>query len=108
MSHRVRITHEADGQISAIKNYIAEDFPESARRWRIGLRDRLRSLKDFPERHEIAFPASQVDRDVRHTFFGTYRILYTIDGNSVVIVSVRHGARRPLTPDEVRRMVPSR
>ena len=106
MSHRVRLTHEADGQIAAIKNYIAEDSPDSARRWRIGLRERLRSLKDFPERHEIAFLAGEVGRDVRHTFFGTYRILYTIDGNSVVIVSVRHGARRPLSADEVRRMVP--
>ena len=107
MSHRVRITREADGQILAIKNYIAEDSPDSARRWRIGLRERLRSLKDFPDRHEIAFPASEVGRDVRHTFFGTYRILYTIDGNSVVIVSVRHGARQPLSADEIRRIVPS-
>jgi plasmid stabilization system protein ParE len=106
MSHRVRITQEAEGQISAIRSYIAEESPDSARRWQIGLRERLRSLRDFPERHEIAFPASQVGRDVRHTFFGTYRILYAIDGASVVIVSVRHGARRPVSADEVRRMVP--
>jgi plasmid stabilization system protein ParE len=106
MSHRVRITREADDQISAIKNYIAEDSPVSARRWQMGLRERLRSLKDFPERHEIAFPAGQVGRDVRHTFFGTYRILYAIDGNSVIIVSVRHGARRPLSAEEVRRIEP--
>lgn len=107
MSHRVQITREADRQISAIKSYIAEDSPDSARRWRIGLRERLRSLKEFPERHEIAFSASEIGCDVRHTFFGTYRILYVIDGNSVVIVSVRHGARRPLSADEVRRVVPS-
>jgi toxin ParE1/3/4 len=106
MSYRVRITLEADGQISAIKNYNARDSPDGARRWRIGRRERLRSLKGFPERHEIAFPAGQVGRDVRHTFFGTYRILYAIDGHSVVIVSVRHGARRPLSAEEVRRIVP--
>ena len=104
MSDRVRITHEADSQITAIKDYIAQDSPDSARHWRFQLRERLRSLKSFPDRHEIAYSAGDVGFDVRHTFFGTYRILYTIRDDSVVIISVRHGARRPLTSDEVRRL----
>lgn len=105
MKYRVRITDEAERQISSIKDYIALDSAEHARRWRIQLRERLRSLAFFPESHEIAFAAAQVGRDVRHTFFGTYRILYTIDADCVAIVSVRHGARRPLTADEVRQIV---
>jgi len=106
MKYRVRVTHEAEGHISSIERYIAEDSPENARRWRVRLRDRLRSLKDFPERHEIAYRASEVGHDVRHTFFGVYRILYTAERDSVVILGVRHGARRPLTAEDVRRMLP--
>lgn len=106
MRYRVRVTHEAEGHISSIAQYIAEDSPENARRWRARLRDRLRSLKDFPERHEVAFRASEVGHDVRHTFFGVYRVLYAVDGNDVVILGIRHGARRPLTVDDVRRLLP--
>jgi plasmid stabilization system protein ParE len=104
MSHRVRLALEAKTQIRAISDYIAQDSPENARRWRRALHARLRSLTNFPARHEIAYPASTVGRDVRHTFFGVYRVLYAIESDLVVILTVRHGARRPLTPDEVSRL----
>jgi hypothetical protein len=58
----------------------------------------------FPERHEVAYSVGDVGRDVRHTFYGVYRILYTIEQDTVVILSVRHAARKPLTIDEVRRL----
>jgi mRNA-degrading endonuclease RelE of RelBE toxin-antitoxin system len=64
----------------------------------------LRSLENFPDRHEIVYRASDVGRDVRHTFFGVYRVLYTVDAEAVVVLTVRHGARRPMTADEVRRL----
>jgi toxin ParE1/3/4 len=102
MRYKVRVTNEAESQISAISAYIAQDSPENARRWKLSLHERLQSLEVFPDRHEIAFGTSVVGRDIRHTFFGIYRILYTIDQGAVVIVSIRHGARQPLTPDEVR------
>lgn len=104
MSHKVRLTQEAKDHIRAISDYIAQDSLPNARRWELSLRQRLRTLKDFPERHEIAFPASQAGRDVRHTFFGVYRVLYEILGDTVMVLAVRHGARRPLSPDEVRRL----
>ncbi len=104
MSLVVRLTHEARDNIAAISSYIAQDSTVNVRRWRQRIRERLRSLKDFPTRHEIAYPAEAVGRDVRHTFFGAYRILYTIDGDGVVVLTVRHGARQPLTAEEVRRL----
>ena len=103
-NRKVRITFETKRHIAAISDYIAQDSPENARRWRTAIRQRLRSLQHVAERHEIMFPASAVGRDVRHTFFGVYRVLYTIEDDTVVIITVRHGARRPLTPEEVRRL----
>jgi hypothetical protein len=60
--------------------------------------------KDWPMRHEIAYPAHVVGHDVRHTFLGVYRILYVVTEDCVTILSVRHGARQPLTPDDVRQL----
>lgn len=106
MRAKVRVTHEAEGQISAISTYIAQDSPDNAQRWKVALRERLQSLEDFPERHEIAYPASIVGGDIRHTFVGVYRILYTIEQNVVVIISIRHGARQPLTAEQLRDLSP--
>src|SRR5215212_6576128 len=102
MSLKVRLTKEARDNIVAISGYIAADSPDNARRWRARIRERLQSLGVFSARHEIAYPAGLVGYDVRHTFFGVYHILYTMDRNEVVVLAVRHGARQPLTPDEVR------
>jgi plasmid stabilization system protein ParE len=87
-NRKVRITFETKRQIAAISDYIAQDSPENARRWRTAIRERMRSLKHFPERHEIAFSASAVGHDVRHTFVGVYRVLYTAEDDSVVIITV--------------------
>ena len=104
MAYKVLLTHEAKENISAIVSYIAQDSPDNARRWRSKIRERLRSLKEWPTRHQIAYSAHDVGYDVRHTFQGVYRILYAVTDDCVTILSVRHGARQPLTPDEVRRL----
>jgi plasmid stabilization system protein ParE len=104
MALRLRVTQEAKDNVAGISAYIAKDSPANARRWRLRSRERIRSLKDLPVRHEIAYPASVVGRDVRQALFGVYRILYTVQGDDVTVLSVRHGARQPLTPDEVRKL----
>jgi plasmid stabilization system protein ParE len=104
MSHKVRLTLEVERQLRQISDYIAQDSVENARRWRSAMRRRMQSLRDFPERHEIAYAAKDVGRDVRHTFYGVYRILYTIEKDAVVVLSLRHGARKPLTIDDIRRL----
>lgn len=104
MAHSVRLTHEAKANVREIADYIAQDSVVYARRWKQKIRERIRELRYFPEKHEIAFRADQVGRDVRHTFLGVYRILYTIDDDRVIVIAVRHGARRPPSIDDVRRL----
>lgn len=105
MTYKVRIALEAKRQVQAISNYIALHSPEHARRWRQRIRERMSSLRTFPE-HEIAYHKHDVGRDIRHIFYGVYRILFTIeqDHDTVVVLSVRHGAKKPLTLDEVRKL----
>jgi toxin ParE1/3/4 len=104
MAHKLRLTQEAIGSIAEISDYIAKDSPANARRWRARIRERISSLRNESLLHEIAYPASVVGCDVRHTFLGVYRILYTLHDDEVVVLSVRHGARSPLTPEEVRKL----
>jgi len=51
---------------------------------------------------ETSRTPKQAGREVRQTFYGVYRILYTIEANTVVVLTVRHGAQRPTGPTEVK------
>jgi toxin ParE1/3/4 len=101
MAHSVRITKRAFEQIDAAAEYIALNSEEAARRWRDRLLRDIESLNHFPLRHGIAPEAEAVGAEVRQMMHGVYRILYTVDENVVTIHGVRHGARRPLRPDEL-------
>lgn len=50
----------------------------------------------MPKRCSLA-PEDGLDGlEIRHLFHGLYRIIFAIDGNTIVILQVRHGARLPL------------
>jgi plasmid stabilization system protein ParE len=104
MSRKVRLTQEAKTNITAISGYIADESPQNAQQWRARIRERFRSLGELSALHEIAYPATLVGFEVRRTYFGVYSILYTIAFNETVVLTIRHGARRPLTRDEIRRL----
>jgi len=57
----------------------------------------------MPRGSSLAPESEYVDFEVRQTFLGPYRILFTIrDKDSLVyILSVRHGARRFIPPSEL-------
>lgn len=85
MMYKVRLTLEAKRQVKTVSDYIAQDSPDNARRWRQRLRERMRSLQAFPEQ-EIVYFTRDVGRDVRHILYGAYRIL------------IHHRARRRCSP----------
>ena len=102
MAHKVRITPEAEADIRSIGDYIvAQHAPDSACRFVQSLRRRISSLKIFPEGYGLAPEAQAVGVELRQIVHGMYRVLYTVDDKVVTIHAVRHGARRPLTPDEL-------
>jgi plasmid stabilization system protein ParE len=101
MEPSVRLTEQAYEEIDGIVAYIAQDAPVAALRWRDSLLKKIDSLRHFPLRHGLAPEAQAVGIDVRQTIHGVYRIFYTVDGDIVTVHGVRHGARRPLRPDEL-------
>jgi plasmid stabilization system protein ParE len=98
--HKVLLTPQVKQDIEAAYLYIRADAPETARRWRMGLLELIRTLSALPERHEIAAEARDVGVELRQMLYGNYRILYTVDAKVVHVHALRHGGRRPLRPDE--------
>ncbi len=69
-------------------------------RWRDAVLSRIGALKHFPLRHGLSPEAQAVGRDIRQAIHGAYRILYMVNEREVVVLGVRHGARRLLRGDE--------
>jgi addiction module RelE/StbE family toxin len=80
-------------QIQHIHDYIARDNPGAAIEMAEVLFEAGRSLDVFPHRGRPV-PGTKM----RELIVRPYIVRYQVDGNRVLIVRVRHGARRPTNP----------
>jgi addiction module RelE/StbE family toxin len=87
-------TEPALAQLAAIRAYIAQFNPRAAAHVAAGLRDAGNSLTHFPHRGR---PVPRTDMRELVTVY-PYIIRYRIDGDTVVILRVRHTSRRPTNP----------
>jgi toxin ParE1/3/4 len=94
----IRFTPTGRVQFLAAVAYIQRDNPTAASRFRQKAEEKLRRLESFPEsgRHIPEFP----DLPYREVILVPYRFFYRIEGKTVWIVSVWHGAQLPRGPDE--------
>jgi plasmid stabilization system protein ParE len=101
MAFTVEFSFLARRDVDLIVAYIAARSPLNSARWRQRLHEKLRSLRKMPTACGLA-PEDQVSgREIRQLLFGSYRILFTIYQTKVFVLTVRHGARRLLTADEL-------
>jgi len=88
----------AKAELRDIKNFIAQQAPRTAQAFVRQIRARCRNLLTMP------FAAPMVEEVGSHTFretyHGSYRIMFQITSDAVVIVSIFHGARLFL-PDKI-------
>ncbi len=99
--YRVLVAAPAEVEIEAAYLFIRRDSPEHAARWRRGLLEAAKSLCVHPNRCRLAPESGGFEYEIRQLIYGNYRLLFTVRGTTVVILHVRHGARRPMDPDEV-------
>ena len=101
MAFSVEVSFRARRDLDEIAAYIAADSPRRSARWRKRLQVKMRSLRSMPTACGLA-PEDQVsDREIRQLLFGNYRVLFTVHETKVFVLTVRHGARRLLTADEL-------
>jgi plasmid stabilization system protein ParE len=101
MRYRVEIMPAALRELDDAFGWIARRSPARAERWQARAMRALRSLTEFPRRCPLAPEGDDFGVEVRQLLYGEYRVLFDIQGDTVRILHVRHGARRPLPPDEM-------
>ena len=104
MTYRLLITQRAAADLEEAYRWYAERSPEGAVRWYNGFLDALDTLAADPERCPLAPEDSKFPIEVRQLLYGrrrSYRALFTVRPDAVVVLHIRHTARRELRPDEL-------
>jgi plasmid stabilization system protein ParE len=100
MEYKVEVTEVAAAEIDSAYEWIKGGAPDAAERWYDGLMRALSSLSDNPRRCARALMTDQKEPEIRQLIYGRrrgrYRILFTIHGDTVEVLRVRHGARAPI------------
>ena len=102
MNYTVEVTESAERDAHEAYAYIAADSPVNAHRWFGALFEAIESLASFPERCAAAPESEAVEERVRHLVFGKYRVLFIVRGSTVYVLHVRHGARQPMSAEDLR------
>ena len=101
MKYRVELSRRAECDVEEAFLYIREQAPLNAVRWRHGLEAKLRVLERMPESFALAPENQHTVIEVRQLLYGRYRILYTVRGSTVFVLTLRHGARQFMTAREL-------
>lgn len=99
MKYEVRLTELAHAEADFAFKWIEQSSPTSAIEWFNGLVDAVGSLSSMPERCVVAPESEEVGQEVRQLFYGKYRILFSIEKQTVFILHVRHGRQKYLAKE---------
>jgi len=102
-AYRIVLQPEAFEGMETAYEYIEQDSPERAHRWAAGLMDAIDSLKTFPERCPHAPENEFFPQEIRQLLYGkgrgVYRVLFTVSGDVVSVLHIRHSAQQTLEPE---------
>src|ERR1035438_9174541 len=101
MAFRVEITEDAESDGKGILEWLISQHAAGAGlRWFQGLKEAMVSLSDLPARCSLAPENKSFPIEVRSLLYGrkphVYRVLFTIEGDTVFILHIRHGRRQPI------------
>jgi toxin ParE1/3/4 len=104
MASLVRISGRAERDLAAIYLAINAENSDAAFRWFNGLERALFTLEENPTR----CPVTPENPQYRHLLYGNkphvYRVIYRVlePGQDVEILHIRHGARQPFKPGDLK------
>ena len=103
MEYTVELSPRAFADVDGIVGRIQATSPNNATRWRQKLFQKMACLNRFPRGYSLAPEDAFCPLEIRQTFFGRYRILFTVrdDKSLIYVLTVRHGSRDFMTPDEL-------
>jgi toxin ParE1/3/4 len=100
MAFRVETSAQAESDADSILEWLlSQHAGDTGIRWFLALDDAIASLALFPERCPFAPETAHFPFEVRQLLYGrkphVYRILFTIEGERVKVLHIRHGRRKP-------------
>src|SRR5271155_3536848 len=103
MTYHVIVTTTADDEAMEAVRWYAERSPDAAQRWHDGLARAIDNLAWMPTRCPVSPDDSKaLGCEVRILLYGkrpgVYRILFSLIGDTVWILRIRHSARDLLLP----------
>jgi plasmid stabilization system protein ParE len=99
MIFRVETTAQAERDGEEILAWLlSQDAGETGERWFRALEEAIDSLATFPKRCPLAPESTRFAFEVRQLLYGrrphVYRILFTIENDTVYVLHIRHGRRQ--------------
>lgn len=100
MSFEIEYTAHAQSELESVYLWIRERTPISAARWLEDSIAKVESLANDPFRHRLAPESCRFPVKIRQLLFrkqhSQFRIIFTVSGKRVVVLSVRHHPRKSL------------
>lgn len=105
MTFQVEITAPAEEQIEKAYLWYRNRDAAFADQWFRGLMNAVATLQASPQRCALALEHELFPEEVRQLLYGkgrtAFRVLFTIRGDTVYILLVRHVSQSPLTPEDI-------
>lgn len=103
MAFRIKFSETADRNIYEILEWLVEeDAGDAGYRWFLGMREAIRSLGTMPKRCALAPEAVEFPFEVRQLLYGrkphVYRVLFTIEDDTVHVLHIRRPRQQQLRP----------
>ena len=100
MSYQIVITTEAYSDADEIIDWINQYAPDKSMFCFFDFLDAAGSLQNFPNRCSLARESTD-EKELRQLLFGKYRLVFSVEANSVFVLHVKHQKQRQLKPDEL-------
>jgi plasmid stabilization system protein ParE len=106
-TYSVVLTEQAARELEAIADWWAIHRSRGqAGRFYEGFSAQIDSLRESPDRLPVANESSEFAYEIRELHYGlgrtpTHRAVFTVVGEIVVVLTIRHAAQKPIRPDDV-------
>ena len=106
MSYNIVLTARAEADLDRIYERLSQGIAKGAARWYQSFWRAVERLKTHPFSFVLAFEHDQFEEELRHLLFGTrhgrtYRALFVVRGEVVIIVAGRWPGERPMKPGDI-------
>ena len=104
MTYRIVLTERATHDLDEAYQWYAERIPGAASRWYNGLLNAIRNLSHDPLRCPVAAESKKLPMEIRQLVYGpqrSYRALFVVQKQTVIVLHIRHTARQDARIDEI-------